>query len=186
MSRIGIGAADGFAPTLEPAHITHAIDPVFDDRSRVLVLGTMPSPRSREVGFYYGHPQNRFWRVMERIYGLKDRMLVDNDARRTFLLANGIALWDVLAACDIAGASDASIANPVPNDLTRILDAAPIETVCTTGGKASQLCRRFNGRMLEARGITCVDLPSTSPANARMRLDDLVAAYQDAGVFGRS
>ena len=169
-----------------PTHIAHTLEPIFDDRSRVLILGTMPSPRSREVGFYYGHPQNRFWRVMERIYGLADRTLVDNDARRTFLLANGIALWDVLAACDIAGASDASIANPVPNDLTRILDAAPIETVCTTGGKASQLCRRFNGRMLESRDIVCVDLPSTSPANARMRLDDLVAAYQNAGVFGRS
>ena len=169
-----------------PTHIAHALEPIFDDRSRVLILGTMPSPRSREVGFYYGHPQNRFWRVMERIFGLKDRTLVDNDMRRTFLLANGIALWDVLAACDIAGASDASIANPVPNDLTRILDAAPIETVCTTGGKASQLCRRFNGRMLEARDIVCVDLPSTSPANARMRLDDLVVAYQNAGVFGRS
>lgn len=91
----------------------------------MLVLGTMPSPRSREVGFYYGHPQNRFWRVMERLHGLRDHELIDNDARRAFLLAHRIALWDVLAACNIAGASDASIANPEPNDLARILYAAP-------------------------------------------------------------
>lgn len=105
--------------------VTHTIDPIFDERSRVLVLGTMPSPRSREVGFYYGHPQNRFWRVMERMYGLEDQSLVDNDGRRAFLLASGIALWDVLASCEIAGASDASIVDPVPNDLARILDIAP-------------------------------------------------------------
>lgn len=163
--------------------VTHAIDPIFDERSRVLVLGTMPSPRSREVGFYYGHPQNRFWRVMERMYGLEDRSLVDNDERRAFLLANGIALWDVLASCEIAGASDASIIDPVPNDLTRILDIAPIRTVCTTGGKANQLCRRFHGDLLRARRIELVGLPSTSPANARMRLDDLVAAYRAVGAL---
>ena len=163
--------------------VTHVIDPIFDERSRVLVLGTMPSPRSREVGFYYGHPQNRFWRVMERMYGLEDRSLVDNDERRAFLLANGIALWDVLASCQIAGASDASIIDPVPNDLTRILDIAPIRTVCTTGGKANQLCRRFHGNLLKTRRIELVGLPSTSPANARMRLDDLVAAYRAVGAL---
>ena len=157
--------------------VTHTIDPIFDERSRVLVLGTMPSPRSREVGFYYGHPQNRFWRVMERMYGLEDRSLVDNDERRAFLLANGIALWDVLASCQIAGASDASIANPVPNDLTRILDIAPIRTVCTTGGKANQLCRRFHGDLLRARRIELVGLPSTSPANAAWSLDRLIREW---------
>ncbi len=87
--------------------VTHTIEPVFGGRSRVLVLGTMPSPASREVGFYYGHPQNRFWRVMERLFGLADHALVDNDARTAFLLEHRIALWDVLAACSIEGASDA-------------------------------------------------------------------------------
>lgn len=163
--------------------IFHTIEPVFDGASRVLVLGTMPSPASREVGFYYGHPQNRFWRVMERLYGQAESSLVNNELRQAFLLDHHIALWDVLASCDIAGASDASIANAIPNDLTRVLDAAPIQTVCTTGGKAAQLCRRYHGELLSQRAIDLVELPSTSPANACMRLDDLVRAYRAVGVF---
>lgn len=163
--------------------IVHTIEPVFDGASRVLVLGTMPSPASREVGFYYGHPQNRFWRVMERLYGQAESSLVSNEVRQAFLLDHHIALWDVLASCDIAGASDASIVNAIPNDLTRVLDAAPIQTVCTTGGKAAQLCRRYHGELLSQRAIDLVELPSTSPANARMRLDDLVRAYRAVGVF---
>ncbi len=172
---------------MEVARVEHTIEPVFGADSRVLVLGTMPSPRSREVGFYYGHPQNRFWRVMERLFGLPDRALVANDARRAFALERGIALWDVLASCEIAGASDASIARPVPNDLRRVLDVAPVGLVCTTGGRAAALCRRFHGELLAERGIDMVALPSTSAANARMRLDDLVRAYEplrDAVVAG--
>lgn len=163
---------------MEAQRVTHTIEPVFDARSRVLVLGTMPSPASRAAGFYYGHPQNRFWRVMERLFGLPDRALSENGPRTAFLLEHGIALWDVLASCSIAGASDASIADPVPNDLARILDAAPIGRVFTTGGTAARLCRRFDGELLAQRGIELCALPSTSPANARMRLDDLVEAYQ--------
>lgn len=157
--------------------VTHTIPPVFDGTSRVLVLGTMPSPASREVGFFYGHPQNRFWRVMEQLFSLPDHTLVDNDARTAFLLEHHIALWDVLASCSIEGAADSSIADPVPNDLTHILDAAPISHVFTTGGAAAKLCRRFDGSLLRERGIEHVALPSTSGANARMRLNDLVLAY---------
>lgn len=162
---------------METHLVTHTLEPIFNERSRVLILGTMPSPVSREVGFYYGHPHNRFWRVMERLFGLPDHALVHPDERRA-LLAHGIALWDVLASCTIAGASDASIDNARPNDIARILDAAPIELVGTTGGKASALCRRFFGELLKQRGIEQLDLPSTSSANARMRLDDLVRAYR--------
>ena len=163
---------------MDTTHITHTIPPVYDRHSHVLVLGTMPSPKSREVGFYYGHPQNRFWRVMERLFGLADHTLVDNDARIAFLLEHHIAIWDVLASCTISGAADASIADPQPNDLTHILDAAPIRAVCCTGGKSAQLCRRFNGRLLSERDIPLIALPSTSPANVRMRLDELVCAYE--------
>lgn len=163
---------------MESAHIVHTIEPVFDRRSRVLILGTMPSPKSREVGFFYGHPQNRFWRVMERLFDLPDHTLVDNAVRRDFLLTHRIALWDVLASCEITGASDASIGDPQPNDLSRILDAAPIRAVFTTGGKAAELCRHFNRILLQEHGIDHIALPSTSAANARMRLDDLVAAYR--------
>ena len=163
---------------MESTRITHTIPPVYDKHSQVLILGTMPSPKSREVGFYYGHPQNRFWRVMERLFGLPDHVLVENDVRTAFLLEHRIALWDVLASCTISGAADASITNPQPNDLIRILDAAPIRAVCCTGGKSAQLCRRFNGRLLDKRDIPLIALPSTSPANARMRLDELVRAYE--------
>ena len=169
------GHAPGDSCTQRPALVTHAIDPVFNERSRVLVLGTMPSPKSREVGFFYGHPQNRFWRVMEALFDLEDHALSENDARRAFLLREHIALWDVLASCEIDGASDASIRNARPNDLRRILDAAPIAAVFTTGGKAAQLYRRY---CEDDCGMPATPLPSTSPANARMRRPDLVEAYR--------
>lgn len=163
---------------MERSRVEHTLPPIFDARSRVLVLGTMPSPKSREVGSYYGHPQNRFWRVMEALFGLPDRALAENEARREFALARGIALWDVLSSCSIAGASDASIAEAAPNDLARVLDGAPIGLVCTTGGKAAALLKRFDAPLLADRGIPHAALPSTSAANARMRLDDLVRAYR--------
>lgn len=163
---------------MEPSLVTHTLEPIFDSRSRVLVLGTMPSPASRAVGFYYGHPQNRFWRVMERLFNMGDGALNNTGSRTRFLLEQHIALWDVLASCVIAGASDASIAQPQPNDLTRILDAAPITHVFTTGGTATKLCQRFNKDLLRERHIAHTGLPSTSAANARMRLDDLALAYR--------
>lgn len=159
---------------MEANVVRHEIDPVFDKHSCVLLLGTMPSPKSREVGFFYGHPQNRFWRVMGALFHEPVPQTIEE--RTKFLLAHHIALWDVLASCEIAGASDASIANPVPNNLTRIADEAPIQAVFTTGSKATQLYRRFCADMLP--GVPHTGLPSTSPANARMRLDDLVAAYR--------
>lgn len=155
--------------------VTHTLEPIFDGRSRVLVLGTMPSPASRGRGFYYAHPQNRFWRVMERLFGLADGALADNAARRAFLLGRRIALWDVLASCRIEGASDASISDAVPNDLSRVLAAAPVERVFTTGATATRLYRRL---CEPVTGLPATGLPSTSPANARMRLDDLVEAYR--------
>ncbi|MEG0459893.1 MAG: DNA-deoxyinosine glycosylase [Gordonibacter sp.] len=158
----------------EPASITHTLEPIFDARSRVLVLGTMPSPKSREVGFYYGHPQNRFWKVMGTLFGEPEPQ--GNEGRTAFLLEHGIALWDILASCTIVGASDASIADPVPNDLTRIAACAPLSAVFTTGGTASSLYRRLCADMLP--GIPHSSLPSTSPANARMRLPELVDAYR--------
>ena len=128
--------------------VVHPLQPVYDQGSRVLLLGTMPSPLSREAGYHYGNPRNRFWAVM--------------------------AALDVLQSCRIAGASDASIADPVPKDLRPILDAAPIQQVFCTGTTAARLYRRLIEPEL---GRPCICLPSTSPANARMRLDDLVAAY---------
>lgn len=168
--------------TSAPARIEHPLKPVFDSGSKVLVLGTMPSPVSREVGFYYGHPQNRFWRVMAALF---DEDMPHNNAERTALaLRNHIALWDVLASCDIEGASDASIKNPIPNDLSAVIGPAPISTIATTGTRASQLFERFQAdRFLQ---IGHLKLPSTSPANARMRLDDLIEAYQPLKLAARA
>ncbi len=154
-------------------HIVHPLAPVFDENARVLVLGTMPSPASRAVRFYYGHPQNRFWRVLARLFD--EPVPSDNDERTKLVLAHGIALWDVLASCDIAGAQDASIRNARPNDLARVIDAAPIAHVFTTGGKAASFYRRFDAKRWPDLPFT--PLPSTSAANARMSLDDLVGAY---------
>ena len=154
-------------------HVDHPLEPVFDERSRVLVLGTMPSPKSREAGFYYGHPQNRFWRVLSALFD--EPIATTNERRRDQLLCHHIALWDVLASCDIDGASDASIVDAVPNDLSRILDAAPVEAVFCTGAKAAELYARH---CESATGMPCAKLPSTSPANAAVKFDELVEAYR--------
>lgn len=153
--------------------VFHTLEPVFDEHSRVLILGTMPSPRSRETGFYYNHPQNRFWRVMAAVLG--EELPASNAEKKALVLRHGIALWDVLASCEIKGAGDASIRAPIPNDLDRILGAADIQTIFTTGQKAAELYRRW---LLPRTGREAVALPSTSPANARMRLEELIEAYR--------
>ena len=168
-----VGAAAGAVAASAPAHVEHPLQPIFDKNSRVLVLGSMPSPASREVGFYYGHPQNRFWRVLAELFD--EPLATTNERRRDQLLRHHIALWDVLASCDIAGASDASIANAQANDLSPIFATAPIEAVFCTGAKAAELYTRL---CEPVTGMPCVKLPSTSPANAAARLDDLVEAYR--------
>ncbi len=153
--------------------VIHNIDPVFDERSRVLLLGTMPSPKSREVGFYYGHPQNRFWRVFAELF---DEVPAQSISEKCEMLLNHrIALWDVLASCEIEGASDASIRNARPNDLSRIFQTADIKAVFATGTRAAKLYRQL---CEPAIGMPCVTLPSTSAANARMSFDELVKAYR--------
>jgi len=155
--------------------VVHAIDPVYDERSRVLILGTMPSPASREAGFFYGHPRNRFWPVMAALFG--EPVPQSTPERRAFALRNRFALWDVLASCQIRGASDASIADPVPNDLTPILSTAPVERIYTTGTTAWRL---YHTLIEPQTGISATKLPSTSPANASWSFDRLVEAYRAA------
>ena len=160
---------------MDATTVTHEIQPVFDSRSRVLLFGTMPSPASREQGFYYGHPQNRFWRVLAAIFDEPAPRTIEE--KRDMLLRHYIALWDVLASCEIEGASDASIRDAQPNDLARIFDAADIRAVFATGTKAGELYRKLIEPTL---GVPCTTLPSTSPANAKMKLSDLVDAYGKA------
>ena len=156
--------------------IVHSIPPTFDERSRVLVLGTMPSPASREAGFNYGHPRNRFWTVMAQLAG--EALPIGTERRRDFCLRHHIALWDVLAECDIEGASDASISNAVPNRLTDITKAAPIEAVFCTGAKSFELYNRY---CADEVGIPAIKLPSTSPANAACSTERLLQEY--AAIF---
>ncbi|MBE5711934.1 MAG: DNA-deoxyinosine glycosylase [Slackia sp.] len=160
---------------MDATTVTHEIQPVFDSRSRVLLLGTMPSPASREQGFYYGHPQNRFWRVLAAIFDEPVPRTIEE--KRDMLLRHHIALWDVLASCEIEGASDASIRDAQPNNLARIFDAADIRAVFATGTKAGELYRKLIEPTLD---VPCTTLPSTSPANAKMKLADLVDAYGKA------
>lgn len=154
-------------------HIIHSIEPVFDAESRVLILGTMPSPKSREVQFYYGHPQNRFWRVLAAVLGEEVPQSVPE--KKAMLLRHRIALWDVLAECEITGASDSSIRNPVANDLSVILGYAPVQAVFTTGATAWKLYTRLQK---PHTGIEAVRLPSTSPANCAVKMEALTEAYK--------
>lgn len=154
-------------------HIIHSIEPIFDAESRVLILGTMPSPKSREVQFYYGHPQNRFWRVLAAVLG--EELPQSVPEKKAMLLRHRIALWDVLAECEITGASDSSIRNPVANDLSVILGHAPVQAVFTTGATAWKLYTRLQK---PHTGIEAVRLPSTSPANCAVKMEALTEAYK--------
>ncbi len=157
-----------------PSAVVHTIAPVWNAESRVLLLGTMPSPRSRTAGFYYGNPQNRFWPVLAALFGVA--VPETAEGRREFALSRGIALWDVLASCRIVGASDATIRDPVPNDIAPLLSAAPIGRVFAVGKTAGALYDRF---LLPRSGIPQQTLPSPSPANrGRYPLDRLVESWR--------
>jgi G:T/U mismatch-specific DNA glycosylase len=154
-------------------YIEHTIPPVYDENSRILILGTMPSPKSREFGFYYSHPQNRFWRVVSALYGEPLPMSIED--KTSFALRHHIALWDVLKSCRIEGADDGSIRDPVPNDIAGLLQKTKIRQVFTTGTKAVALYRRFCAKTAGP----ALALPSTSPANCRhYDFERLVEAYQ--------
>ncbi len=153
--------------------ISHNIPPVWNHQSRVLVLGSFPSPKSRETAFFYGHPQNRFWRVLAAVW--EEQVPVTQEEKIAFLLGHHIAVWDVVASCTIVGASDSTIRDARPNDLSPILRGAPIGAICTTGAKANLLYRR----LIEPQtGIAALPLPSSSPANAAMSLSALIEAYR--------
>ena len=152
--------------------VTQEFAPVCDADCRVLILGTAPSKKSREVGFYYGHPQNRFWKVLANLTGCEVPGTVEE--KKGFLLREHIAVWDVIAKCDIIGSSDSSIRNVVPADLSRILDHAPIRQIYANGGKAYELYQKYAYPITERE---IVKLPSTSPANAAWQMERLLEAW---------
>ncbi len=152
--------------------IEHPFPPLFDERSEILILGSFPSVKSREQLFFYGHPQNRFWRVLAAVF---DCAIPETIAeKKTFLLQNHVALWDVIASCEIQGSADSSIRNAVANDLSPILRNAPIRCIFVNGGTAKKL---YDRHILPVIGREATVLPSTSPANAAWSLERLTEAW---------
>lgn len=155
--------------------LVHPFPPVWDKRASVLILGSFPSVMSRKNAFYYGNPQNRFWRVLGAVYG--EPVPDDVPSKKDYLLRHRVALWDALASCEIKGSSDASIRNAEPNNLRLILDAAPIRRVVANGQLAGRVCRDYLRDSLDERFVV---LPSTSPANAGWSLERLIDVWREA------
>lgn len=154
-------------------HIVHGFAPVWDARSRVLVLGTLPSVKSREQNFYYGHPRNRFWKLLAFLFGAPEPLGIEE--KTALLLKNGIALWDVVRECDIRRSADSTIRNAAPNDIRPILAGADIRAIYANGAKAKELYDRL---LLPLTGREAVRLPSTSPANAARSLEALAEEWR--------
>ena len=157
----------------EYRHIQRQFGPVYDENSKILILGSFPSVKSREVNFFYGHPQNRFWPLMARVLDCAVPRSIEE--KKTMLLSNGVALWDVLESCDIIGSSDSSIRNAVPVDIALILRAADIRRVYCNGTAAYELFMKY---LAPVCGMTPVKLPSTSPANAAWTMDRLYGQWK--------
>jgi len=158
----------------DKVRLIHSIPPVYDENSNVLILGSFPSVKSREEGFFYGHPQNRFWRVTAAVFGCETPHTIKE--KKDFLLFNGIALWDVIASCEINGSSDASIKNAAANDIREILEKADIRRIFVNGGTAAKLYDRY---IMPVSGRDAVKLPSTSPANAAWSFEKLSEVWAE-------
>ena len=153
--------------------VTHPFPPLYDKNSEVLILGSFPSVKSRETQFFYGHPQNRFWRVIASIF--HETIPVSIDEKKELILRNHLALWDVISECEISGSSDASIKNAKANDIRNLLEDSSIRKIIANGKTAEKLYIRF---IEPLTGIKAVVLPSTSPANAAWSLDRLIGTWE--------
>lgn len=149
--------------------INHELPPVFDENCQILILGTIPSMKSREVKCYYGHPQNRFWKILEILF---KQTITD---KKAFLLNHHIALWDVLASCEIKGSSDSSIKNETPNSIEYLLEKSSIQVIFTTGKMAHKYYQKYFKNTIS---IPEINLPSTSPANCAKKIEELVEEYK--------
>ncbi len=163
------------AVVMEYQKLTHTFDPIYNAESKILILGSFPSVKSREIDFYYGHPQNRYWKVLADI--LQVEVPKTPEEKRRMLLDNHIAIWDVIHSCSIIGSSDSSIKDVVVNDFSEILQNSQVKTIFVNGGKAYDLYRKYAEK---ATGIKAVKLPSTSPANAAWKLERLCEAWGNA------
>ncbi len=148
--------------------VIHTLEPIYNEQSKILILGTMPSVKSRSIGFYYAHPKNRFWWVMEQLF---EEKIVD---KKDFLLEKKISLWDVFASCDIKGSSDASIKNAKPNNISELIKKSNIKIIFTTGKTAYRYYLKF---FKEKINLPVICLPSTSPANCKVKNEELLEEY---------
>ena len=156
----------------EASFLTHTFEPVFNKESKILILGSFPSVKSRKNNFYYGHPQNRFWKVLAKIFEVEVPQTIEE--KKEFLLEHHIAVWDVIESCTIIGSSDSSIKDVVVNDFSKVLENSEIETIYVNGGKAYELYHKYAEKQT---GMEAVKLPSTSPANAAWSLERLCEAW---------
>ncbi len=159
-------------------HVEHGFGPVYDKESRILILGSFPSVKSREQAFYYGHPQNRFWKVLAALAGTEVPQTIEE--KKGWLHLHHIAVYDVIEECDIEGSSDSSIRNATPADIRTIIAESNISYIFTNGKLAGKLYRRYQAKTCD---LPMTELPSTSPANAAYSLDKLIAAWQDIKVY---
>ncbi len=157
--------------------VIHPFGPLLDSKCRVLILGSMPSIKSREQAFFYGHPQNRFWPLLAKLFNEPEPKTIEE--KRVLALSHHVALWDVIASCDIIGSSDADIRNVIPNDLTPIFKTAQINSVFCNGKTSGSYFARYQQKTL---GIEAVTLPSTSPANAAWSIDRLAEKWKAVSI----
>ena len=156
----------------QPQNIIHPIPPLYNEHSRILILGSFPSVRSREAMFFYGHPQNRFWRLLAMLFDEETPSTVDE--KRSLALRHNIAMWDVIHSCTITGSSDSSIRDVVPNDLSMILDNSSVERIYCNGALSYKLYMKY---IYSTTGIKAYKLPSTSPANAAYSMERLAKEW---------
>ncbi len=157
----------------EEVRVYHEFGPLYDAKSEILIMGSFPSVKSREQQFYYGHPQNRFWKVLAALYDVKPLQTIDE--KKAFLLEHHIALWDVIESCVITGSSDSSIREVKVNDIAGIVSKSNIHSIYANGTKAYELYTKYTYPTTQ---IEAVKLPSTSPANAAWNMERLLAAWQ--------
>ena len=156
-------------------HVVHTFGPLYNEDSGILILGSIPSPASREVGFYYGHPRNRFWQMLAELYGMPLPESIEE--KRALVLSHGLALWDVIEECDIIGASDSSVKNAVPTDIPSLLGKTQIQTILCNGALSKKIYDQYQ---LPRTGIPAQKMPSTSPANAAWSLERLKEEWRRA------
>ncbi len=154
--------------------VKHTLKPIYDNNSQVLILGSMPSVKSREIGFYYGHPKNRFWKTLEKVF--QEEIGSTTEEKISFLTKHHIALYDVIKECEIKSSSDSSIKDIIPNDIRPIINNSKIKTIFTTGTKAHQLYKKY---IYPKTKIEDIPLPSTSPANCKKGIEiTLIEKYK--------